>query len=202
MNSPEGNSSYLQLNKSTNNDNTELQTELKLPTNDKDVTRKSATLSKILSIIKDETINTNVTDTPKLPSLNNQSKSNIESTFNDDNQVHPNIKLKTDPKTDKMIQDMDNPDKSKISNSKSPEGNSSYLQFNESIDDGLSIIKDESINAKLSDLSKLTSKKSNTYLIKSSNLKQHTNPTSSLEQNTISASGPMQNESKIGRAHV
>ena len=69
----------------------------------------------------------------KLPSLNNQSKSNKESTSNDDNQVHPNIELKTDPKTDKMIQDTDNPDKSKISNSKSPEGNSSYLQFNESI---------------------------------------------------------------------
>ena len=42
----------------------------------------------------------------KLPSLNNQSKSNKESTINDD----------------------------KISNSKSPEGNSSYLQFNESTD--------------------------------------------------------------------
>ena len=33
--SPKGNSSYLQSNKSTFNDNTELQTELKLPTNEK-----------------------------------------------------------------------------------------------------------------------------------------------------------------------
>ena len=33
-----------------------------------------------------------------------------------------------------MIQNTDNPDKSKISSSKSPEGNSSYLQFNESTD--------------------------------------------------------------------
>ena len=98
--SPEGNSSYLQLNKSTDNDKTELQTELKLPTNEEDVTRKSATLSKSLSIIKDDTINTNVTDMSKLPSLNNQSKSNKESTINHDNQVLPNIELKTDPKTD------------------------------------------------------------------------------------------------------
>ena len=75
-----------------------------------------------------------MSDSSKLPSLNNQSKSNTESTINDDNQVHPNIELKTDPKTDKMIQDIDNPDKSKISNSKSQEGNSSYLQFNESTD--------------------------------------------------------------------
>ena len=33
--SPEGNSSYLKSNKSTDSDNTELQTELKLPTNEK-----------------------------------------------------------------------------------------------------------------------------------------------------------------------
>ena len=32
-------------------------------------------------------------------------------------------------------------------------------------------------------------------MIKSPNLKQYTNPTSSLEQNTISASGANQNES-------
>ena len=139
--SPEGNSSYLQFNEYTDNDNTELQTELKLFTNDKDVTKKSniesPNQSISVSIIKDETINTDVSDSSKLPSLNNQSKSNKELTINHDNQVHPNIELNTDPKTDKMIQDMDNPDKSKISNSNSPEGNSSYLQFNKSTDNQL-----------------------------------------------------------------
>ena len=54
----------------------------------------------------------------KLPSLNNQSKSNKESTINDDNQVHPNIERNTDSNTDKMIQDTDNSDKSKNSNLK------------------------------------------------------------------------------------
>ena len=132
------NSSYLQSNEYTDNDNTELQTELKLPTNEEDIMKKSniesPTQSKSVSIIKDDTINTDVSDSSKLPSLNNQSKSNKELTINHDNQVHLNIKLKTNPKTDKMIQDMDNPDKSKILNSKSPEGNSSYLQLNESTD--------------------------------------------------------------------
>ena len=47
----------------------------------------------------------------------------------------------------------------------------------------------------MSDSSKLPSKNNNTHLIKSPNLKQHTNPTSSLEQNTISASDAMENES-------
>ena len=55
-------------------------------------------------------------------SVNNQSKSNNESTINDDDQEHPNIKLTTDPKKDKMKQDTDNPDKSKISIPKYPEG--------------------------------------------------------------------------------
>ena len=136
--SPEGNSSYLQFNESTDNDRTKLQTELNLSTNDKDVTKKSnieiSNQSKSLSIIKDETINTDVSDSSKLPSLNNQSKSNKELTINHDKQVHPNIERNTDPKTDIIIQDTDNSDKSKISNSKSPKGNSSYLQFNESID--------------------------------------------------------------------
>ena len=64
---------------------------------------------------------------------------------------------------------------------------------NHSISD--SIKKDDIINTKLSDSSKLPSKNSNTHLIKSPDLKQDTNPTSSLEQNTISASGAMENES-------
>ena len=72
----------------------------------------------IIPIIKDETINTDVSDSSKLPSLNNQSKSNKESTINDDSQVYPSIERNTDPKTDKMIQDTDNSDKSKISNLK------------------------------------------------------------------------------------
>ena len=134
----EGNSSYLQFNESTDNDNTEVQTELKLPTNEEDIPKKSnienINQSKSLSIKKDETINTDVSDSSKLPSLNNQSKSNKELTINDDSQVYPNIKLKTDPKTDKMIQKMDNSDKSKISNSKCLEGNSFYLQINKSTD--------------------------------------------------------------------
>ena len=67
-------------------------------------------------------------------SVNNQFKSNKESTINDDNQVHPNIECNTDPKTDKMIQDTENSDKSIILNSKSPKGNSSYLQLNKSTD--------------------------------------------------------------------
>ena len=81
--SQEGNSSYLQLNKSTDNENTEVQTELKLPTTEEDVTKKSnigsPNHSKNLSIIKDETINTHMSHSSKLPSLNNQSKSNKES---------------------------------------------------------------------------------------------------------------------------
>ena len=67
-------------------------------------------------------------------SVNNQSKSNKVLTINFDNQVHPNIELTTDPKKDEMKQDTDNPVKSKISIPKSPEGNSSYLQFNGSTD--------------------------------------------------------------------
>ena len=136
--SPERSSSKLKSNEYTDNDNNDLQTELKLSTNEEVVPNKSnienPNQSKSLSIKKNYIINTKLSDSSKLPSLNNQSKSNKESTINDDNQVHPNIELKTDPKTDKMIQDMDNPDKFKISNSKSPEGNSSYLQFNESTD--------------------------------------------------------------------
>ena len=64
-----------------------------------------------------------MSDSFKLTSLNNQPKSNKDSTINDDSQVHPNIELNTEPKTDKMIQDTDNSDKSKIPNSKSQEGN-------------------------------------------------------------------------------
>ena len=78
--SPEGNSSYLQFNESTDNGNTELQTELKLPTNEEVITKKSniesSTQSKSVSIIKDDIINTDMSDSSKLPSLNNQSKSN------------------------------------------------------------------------------------------------------------------------------
>ena len=84
--SPEGNSSYLQSNESTDNDKTELQTEINLPTYEEDVTKQSdiqkPNQSKSLSIIKDETINTDVSDSSKLPNLNNQSKSNKESTIN------------------------------------------------------------------------------------------------------------------------
>ena len=47
----------------------------------------------------------------------------------------------------------------------------------------------------MTDSSKLPSKNSNTHLIKSDNLKQHTNPLISLEQNTISVLGAKQNES-------
>ena len=82
----EGNSSYLQLNKSTDNDNTELPTELKLPTTEEDVMKKSnigsPNHSISVSIMKDKTINTDVSDSSKLPNLNNQSKSNKESTIN------------------------------------------------------------------------------------------------------------------------
>ena len=159
-------------------------------------------------------------------SVNNQSKSNKEWTINDDDQVHPNIKLPTDPKKDEMKQDTDNPDKSKISIPKSSKYNSSYLQSNEYTDNdntelqtelklptneedvtkksdiekpnqskSLSIKKDDSINTKLSDSSKLPRKNSTTHLIKSPNFKQHTNPTSSLAQDKISVSGAKQNES-------
>ena len=104
--SQEGNSSYLQLNKSTDNDNTELPTEFKLSTNEEDVTKKSniekPNQSKRVSIIKDKSIHTDVSDSSKLPSLNNQSKSNKESTIN--------------------------------SNLSCLEGNSSYLQLNKSTD--------------------------------------------------------------------
>ena len=85
LKSPEGNSSYLQLNKSTDNENTELPTELKLPTTEEDVMKKSnigsPNQSKRVSIIKDKSIYTDVSDSSKLPSLNNQSKSNKESTI-------------------------------------------------------------------------------------------------------------------------
>ena len=59
----------------------------------------------------------------------------------------------------------------------------------------LSIKKDDSIKTNVTDLSKVPSKTSTTHLIKSDNLKQHTNPTSSLAQDTISSSGAKQNES-------
>ena len=116
--------------------------------------------------------------------------------------------------------------KSKISNSKSSEGNSYYLKYNESTDNdkkelqtelklstngevnlkksdieklnqskSLSIIKDETINSDVTDLSKVPSKTSNTHLIKSPNFQQHTNPTISSVQDTISASFAKQNES-------
>ena len=42
--------------------------------------------------------------------------------------------MNTDPDTDKMVQDTDNPEKSKKSNPKSPEGNSSYLQSKSDIE--------------------------------------------------------------------
>ena len=70
---------------------------------------------------------------PKSPEGNSSYLKSNQST-NDDDQVHPNIELTTDPKKDEMKQDTDKPDKSKISIPKSPEGNSSYLQFNESTD--------------------------------------------------------------------
>ena len=66
--------------------------------------------------------------------VNNLSKSFKVSSDDDDNQVHPNIKLPTDPKQDKMKQDTEIPIKSKIPNPKSPKGNSSYLQSNKSTD--------------------------------------------------------------------
>ena len=59
----------------------------------------------------------------------------------------------------------------------------------------LSIIKDETINTDVTGLSKVPSKTSTTHLIKSPNFKQHTNPTISSAQETISASGAKQNES-------
>ena len=67
-------------------------------------------------------------------SVNNPSKSFKVSSDNDDNQVHPNIKLPTDSKKDEMKQDTEIPVKSKISIPKSPEGNSSYLKSNEPTD--------------------------------------------------------------------
>ena len=158
-------------------------------------------------------------------SVNNPSKSFKVSSDNDDNQVHPNIKLPTDPKKDEMKQDTENPVKSKFSISKSPEGNSSYLQSNESTDNdntelqteiklpinekedtkksdiespnqskSLSIIKDDTINSDMTDSSKLPSKTNNTNLITSANLQQHTNPTISSAQETISVSGAKENE--------
>ena len=90
--------------------------------------------SKRVSIIKDEPINTDVSDSSKLSSLNYQSQSNKELTINHDKQVHPNIERNTDPKTYIIIQDTDNSDKSIILNSKCLEGNSSYLQLNKSTD--------------------------------------------------------------------
>ena len=53
----------------------------------------------------------------------------------------------------------------------------------------LSFIKDETINTDVTDSSKVPSKTSNTHLIKSPNFQQHTIPTISLAQETISASG-------------
>ena len=74
--SPEGNLSYVQINESTDNDKIELQTKIKLPTNEEDVTKKSdiekPNQSKSLSIIKNETINTDVTDSSKVPSKTKQ----------------------------------------------------------------------------------------------------------------------------------
>ena len=69
--SQEGNSSYLQLNESTDNDNTNLPTELKLPTNEEDITKKSdiekPNPSKSVSIKKDDIINTKLSDSSKIP---------------------------------------------------------------------------------------------------------------------------------------
>ena len=137
--------------------------------------------------------------------VNNPSKSFKVSTDNDDNQVQPNIKLPTDPKQDEMKLGTENPIKSKNHNPKSPKGNSSDLQSNESTDNdntelqtelklptdekqdtkkpdietpnqskSLSIIKDDTINTDMTELSKLPSKTSNTHLIKFANLQQHT----------------------------
>ena len=70
----EGNSSYLQFNESIDNENTEVQTELKLPTNEEDVTKKSdiekPNHSSSVSIKKDDIINTDMSDSSKLPSEN------------------------------------------------------------------------------------------------------------------------------------
>ena len=58
----------------------------------------------------------------------------------------------------------------------------------------LSIIKDDTINTNVTDISKLPSETSNTHLIKSVNLQQHSNPTISSAQETICASRAKQNE--------
>ena len=95
-----------------------------------------------------------MSDSSKIPSLNNQSKSNNESTINDDNQVYPNIELKTDPKTDQMIQDTDNLDnpKFRIRNLQKVI-NLIFNSMNLPQSKSLSIIKDETINTDISDSS-------------------------------------------------
>ena len=132
-------------------------------------------------------------------SVNNPSKSFKVSSDNDDNQVHPNIKLLTDPKKDEMKQVTEIPVKSKISIPKSPEGNSSYLQSNKPTDNDNTELQTElklpsNIITDVTDLSKLPSETNNTHLIKSANLQQHTNYTISSGQETISASHAKQNE--------
>ena len=166
------------------------------PTNEEDVTKKSdiekPNQSKSLSIIMNETINTDVIDSSKVPSkisnthltkspnlqhhtnstissaqgkqsqnpisntlinksVNNPFKSFKVSTNNDDDQLHPNIKLSTYPKNYEMNQDTDNPVKSKISIPKSPECNSSNLKSNKSTDNDNTELQTElklSINEK------------------------------------------------------
>ena len=56
-------------------------------------------------------------------------------------------------------------------------------------------MKDNTINAEVTNLSLLHGKINNTNLITSANLQKHTNPTISSVQETISASGAKQNES-------
>ena len=102
---------------------------------------------------------TPISNTLTNESINNQSKSNKVSTNNDDDQVHPNIELPTDPKKDEMKPDTDNPDKSKIPIPKTPEGNSSNLKSNNYIDNDntelqtdLKLPTNEKQNKKVSDI--------------------------------------------------
>ena len=67
-------------------------------------------------------------------SVNNLSKSNKVSSNNDDNQLHPNVELPTDPKKNEMKQDTEILVKSKISIPKSSKYNSSNLQSNQPTD--------------------------------------------------------------------
>ena len=114
---------------------------------------------------------------PKFPFQNLQTavhlnlKSN-KYTDNGNTELQTELKLPTNEKEDMKKSDMENPNQSK----------------------NLSIIKDNTINTNMTDSSKLPSETSNTHLIKSDNLQQHTNTTISSVQETISASHAKQNE--------